>query len=102
VSRRRLSSRRIDGRRKEPSFSTVQPDADFSNTAQDDGNQADLDLICFRISEMIENGVTNSNIIDQIEIEFGSQENIDESEVAHAIESLRRRDDVRSGFLNRN
>lgn len=101
VSRKRLSSRRIDGRRKEPNFSTVQPDTDFSKTAQDDGNQADLDLICFRISEMIENGVTNSDIFDQIEIEFGSQEKTDESEVAHAIEYLRRRDDVRSSFLNR-
>jgi hypothetical protein len=101
VSRKRLTARRIDSRRKEPNFSTVQLDADFLDTTQDDGNQADLDLICFRISEMMENGVTNSDIFDQIEIEFGSQKKIDESEVAHAIEYLRRRDDVRSGFLNR-
>jgi len=101
VTRKRLSARRIDGRRKEPNFSTVQLDGDFLDTTQDEGNHVDLDLICSRISELIENGVTNSNIIDQIEIEFGSQENIDESKVARAIECLRCRDDVRSGYLNR-
>lgn len=97
VCRERL--RRANSQQRDVDFSTVQQDADFLDTAIAPLSVADLRVICVRICQLIEDGLTDREIIDQVEIEFGLQHDLDEAEICTAINYLRSRVDVRRDYL---
>ncbi|TWU39888.1 hypothetical protein Q31b_32030 [Novipirellula aureliae] len=97
VCRERL--KRANSQQHDVDFSTVQQDADFLDTATAPLPAADLRVICARICQLIEDGLTDGEIIDQVEIEFGPQQDLDEAEICNAINYLRSRDDVRRDYL---
>ncbi|EMI16280.1 hypothetical protein RMSM_06816 [Rhodopirellula maiorica SM1] len=97
VSRERL--RRTNLQQRDVDFSTVQQDESFLDTAAAPSSVADLREICTRVCQLIKDGLSDTGIIDRIEIEFGTQQDINDAEIRDAINYLRSRDDVRSHYL---
>ncbi len=97
VSRERL--RRANMQRREADFSTVQGDDTFLDTAAAPSSVADLRAICTQVCQLIEDGRSDEEIVDQIEIDFGTQADLKEDEIRDAINYLRSRDDVRNSYL---
>ncbi len=97
VSRARL--RRANLQQRDVDFSTVQQDQNFLDTTVAPASIADLRDICTHVCQLIKDGHRDEEIIDRIEIDFGTQHDLNEAEIRKAINYLRSRDDVCSNYL---
>lgn len=97
ASRKRL--KRVNSEQRDVDFSTVQKDSDFLDTAAAPASAVELREICTRVCQFIEDGLNDEKIVDRIEIEFGDQQDLDESKISNAIIYLRSREDLRRDYL---
>ena len=95
----RARLKRANLQQRDVDFSTVQQDQNFLDTAAAPSSVADLREICTRVCQLIEDGLSDTGIIDRIEIEFGTQQDLNDAKIRDAINYLRSRDDVRSNYL---
>tara|TARA_R110002073_G_scaffold8761_8_gene46913 strand:+ start:5473 stop:6609 length:1137 start_codon:yes stop_codon:yes gene_type:complete len=95
----RARLKRANLQQRDVDFSTVQQNQDFLDTAATPSSVADLRAICTEVCQLIEDGRSDEEIVDQIEIDFGAQTDLNEDEIRDAINYLRSRIDVRCSYL---
>ena len=100
ASRERLRLKPQKEKKKEVDFSTVQQGSDLIETAEREQTATDFQIVVRQIAQMVSENATEVEIMDRIEIEFGSQEDFDEDQIREGIKVLRQRDDLLTDILS--